>query len=610
MIGAVMGKILRIDLSNKMITTQDYDEDHLRNYLGGDGLAARILYNELPPGINPLDPESIIVISAGPLVGTNLQASCNTSVVAKSPITGFTLYDSHVNGWFAQRLKASGYDAVVIRGKAESPSYLWLHEGHAEIRDASSLWGKDTYATIDLIKAELGQPKLSCMCIGLAGENQVLISGIVVDKTHAAARGGLGAVMGSKNLKAIAAFGTAKARITDPDRFRRVAHEFRVTAMGNPTVKLMASFGSAVGLAGNYKSGDLPIKNWSEGTLEGWDNLTGQNLVQKWFKRHVTCPSCTAAHDKSLEITKGEFKGEYTLPEYEICAAMGSNIGVTDPAAVVKGGDLLNRYGLDGLGASNVIGLVMECIEKGLVTKEDIGGLDLTFGNYRAAWQMIEVISKRNGFGGIMADGPVRTAEYIGQGADKFVVHVKGMPMVMHDHRAFWGYALQYAIGSAGPAHEGGPKYDERSGVIPRFSTEGKAQLVKQGQEHRCVLNSLGICSFGAEGGTLDQLAEVLSACNGIEFTADELRTIGMRQVNLRRGFNIRNGLVPEDDTLPYRYTNVAPPDGGAEGKTVPIKPMVHEYYNIMGWDLKTGKPYRKTLIDLGLEDVAEDLWG
>ena len=610
MLGGIVGKILRVDLSDKSITAQGYDEDLFKKYIGGDGVAARLLYDELPLGIHPLEPENILVISAGPLVGTNLQASCNTSVVAKSPITGFTLYNSHVNGSFAQQLKFAGYDALIIRGKATNPVYLWLHDGNAEIKDASSIWGKDTYDTVDLIQAELRQPKLSCMCIGPAGENEVLISCIVVDKTHVAARGGLGAVMGSKNLKAVAAYGTGNVLVADAARFRTVSREFRTTIMGNFNVKRMADFGSAGALPGNYKCGDLPIRNWSQGVLEGWENISGEYLVRKWFKRHVTCPSCTEAHNKLLEINDGEFKGEYNLPEYEICAAVGSNIGVTDPAAVVKGADLLNRYGLDGLGASNVIGLVMECIEKGLVTKNDIGGLDLAFGNYRTAWEMMAMITKRSGFGNIMADGPVRTAEYIGKGAEKFVVHVKGMPMVMHDHRAFWGYALTYAIGSAGPAHEGGPLYAERYGDIPRFSTEGKAQAVKQGQAHRCILNSLGICSFGAVGGTLGQLAEALSACSGIEFTANELRTIGMRQINLRRGFNIRNGLVPADDTLPYRYTDVAHTDGGAEGKVVPIKPMVREYYNLMGWDLKTGKPYRRTLANLGLEDVSEDLWG
>lgn len=610
MLGGTVGKILRVDLSNKSIMAQDYSEDLFKKYIGGDGLAARLLYDELPLGIHPLDPDSILVISAGPLVGTNLQASCNTSVVAKSPITGFTLYNSHVNGSFAHQLKFAGCDGVIIRGKAQSPVYLWLHDGNAEIKDASPIWGKDTHDTADLIKAELGQPKLSCMCIGPAGENQVQISCIVVDKTHVAARGGLGAVMGSKNLKAVAAYGTGNVLVVDTARFGKVSREFRETVMGDFNAKRMASFGSAGALPENYKCGDLPIRNWSEGVLEGWENISGEYLLKKWFKRHVTCPSCTEAHNKLLEISEGEFKGEYNLPEYELCAGMGSNIGVTDPAAVVKGADLLNRYGLDGLGTSNVIGLVMECIEKGLVTKDDIGGLNLTFGNYRAAWEIMEMITKRSGFGGIMADGPVRTAEYIGKGAEKFVVHVKGMPMVMHDHRAFWGYALSYAISSAGCAHEGGPLFAERYGDIPRFSIVGKALAVKQGQAHRCILNSLGICSFGAVGGTLNQLAAALSACSGIEFTADELRTIGMRQVNLRRGFNIRNGLVPEDDTLPYRYTDVAHTDGGSKGRTVPIKPMVREYYNLMGWDLKTGKPYKTTLFNLGLEDIAKDLWG
>ena len=448
------------------------------------------------------------------------------------------------------------------------------------------------------------------MCIGPAGENLVLISGIANDRSHLAARGGLGAVMGSKKLKAIAVYGTKEVPVSDSGRLLAHAHEWRKMNMSNPETQAFAKLGTAALVRGCYFCGDLPIKNWSMGTINGWESLTGENILERMFKRHTTCPSCTIAHTKVLELKGGSFSGECELPEYEMLVAMGSNIGVTDPIVAAKGTELVDRYGLDGLGTSNVLGFAMECYEKGLITKEDTGGLDLRFGNWEAAFVMVEKIVKREGLGDILADGPLRVADYIGKGTDRFIVHVKGMPLPMHDHRSAYGYALQYAIGSAGPAHEGGHLALELAGVLPRFSIKGKATTIKSGQELSCFINTLGVCEFGTIGVTLEKVADTVSAATGLSLNEAEARKIARRLINLRRAFNIRHGLVPEDDTLPPRYTQEPPPDGGAKGSVVPIKPMVYDYYKLMGWDLRTGKPYRRTLTDLGLEDVARDLWG
>lgn len=609
MYSGLMGKIVRIDLSTKKITEEKYPDRYLEQYIGGDGLAARLLYDEVLPGVGGLDPENLFILSAGPLAGTAAQSSCNISVAAKSPLTGFTVYNGHSNGKFPRLLKFGGFDALVIRGKAKTPVFLWINEGKIEIKDAASLWGKDVRETEAELKSVLAQPKLSCMCIGPAGENLVLISGVVNDTSHFAARGGLGAVMGSKNLKAIAVYGSKEVPIADPERFQTLVGEWRTMNMANPAAQGFHKFGTAV-LVSGYLLGDLPIKNWSQGTLEGWENLTGENIIEKMFKRHTTCPSCTLAHMKLLDLKGGVFSGECELPEFEMVAAMGSNIGVTDPTVVAKGCELVDRYGLDGLGTGNVIGFAMECYEKGLITKEDTGGLDLRFGNWEAAFEMVEKIARREGLGDILADGPVRAANHVGKGSEKFVVHVKGMPLPMHDHRSGYGYALQYGIGSAGPAHEGGPGAIELAGVIPRFTTTGKAAVVKSNQEVRCFVNTLGVCVFGTIGVPLEKIAETVSAVTGLNLSETEARRIAVRLINLRRAFNIRHGLIPEDDTLPDRYTSQPLPDGGAKGSTVPIKPMVHDYYKIMGWDMKTGKPYRRTLVDLGLEDVVKDLWG
>jgi aldehyde:ferredoxin oxidoreductase len=605
----IIGKILRVDLSSGKITEEAYPDEYVEKYIGGDGIAARLIYDEVAPGMDALDPDALLVVSSGPLVGTNAQASCTVSVAAKSPLTGCTIYNSHSNGSFGRQLKFSGFDALVIRGKAEKPVFLWIEDGRAELRDGAFLWGMDTWETEEAVKTAVDRAKLSCMSIGPAGENLVLLSGITNDATHLAARGGLGAVMGSKKLKAIAVYGSREVPLADPEKFAALAREWREINVNNPAAKNFHKFGTAI-LVNGYVLGDLPINNWSRGTLEGWENLTGEKILEKMLKRHTTCPSCTLAHTKLIELAGGVFSGECELPEFEMLVSMGSNIGVTDPTVAAKGTELLDKQGLDGLGFSTMVGFAMECYEKGLISKEDTGGLDLRFGNWEAAFQMIEKIAKREGFGSILADGPIRAADYIGKGSDQLIMHVKGMPTVMHDFRSAFGGGLQYAIGSAGPAHEGGPGGMELSGVLPRFSKEGKAAAVKTGQEYRCFINTLGVCVFGTVGVPLDKIAATASAAMGLDIDEAEARKISRRLINLRRAFSIRHGLRPEDDTLPPKYTTYPLPDGGAAGQVIPVKPMVHDYYKLMGWDLKTGKPFRRILDGLGLEAEALDLWG
>lgn len=319
----ITGKILRVDLSLKKIREEKLPEQYYLKYIGGDGLAARLIYNEVLPGMGALDPKSILVVSAGPLAGTAVQASCNYSVAAKSPITGFTIYNSHCNGNFARMLKFSGYDAIVVMGQADRPVFLWINEGKTEIRDAISIWGEDTWKTEEILKNELGQSKLSCMCIGPAGENLVLLAGIVTDRTHLAARGGLGAVMGAKKLKAIAVYGNKKVAIAQEEKFTELSHKWREIDMGQIATQNYSKFGTAGIMNAVYAVGDLPIKNWSHGTLEGWERLTGEYLVDHMLKRHTTCPSCTVAHTKILELKDGAFGGECKMPEYEILSCDG-----------------------------------------------------------------------------------------------------------------------------------------------------------------------------------------------------------------------------------------------------------------------------------------------
>lgn len=608
MIGGIVGKLVRVDLSRHAVTTDEYSEEWLRKYVGGDGLAARILYDEMPPGISPLDPDSLLVVSAGPLAGTKVQAACGTSVAAVSPLSGF-IYNGHASGTFAPQLKFSGHDAIVISGMSEKPVYLWIHDGEVEIREASSLWGKDTLETDKSLKQQLQNDKLSTLCIGPAGENRVRIACIVNDETHVIGRGGLGAVMGSKNLKAIAVYGKGKVPIADKEKFQELSAKWRKINMENPTVQDLHKRGTLRVWNACYLMGDVPIKNFSTGVIEGWENLAPDNYISNMFKRHTTCWGCTVAHGKRLILKGGIYEGrEVEYPEYETTAAWGTNIGVTDPTVAAVGQEICDRYGLDCLGTSQAVSLAMECYERGLISTEKTDGLELNFGNYKAAFELVGKIAHREGFGKILAEGPALAAEYIGGESSNFITCIKNMPIPMHDFRAFWGYALQYAIGSAGPAHEGGPISAEMNGTLPRFSVDGKANAVIDGQALRCFANTLGICWYGAVGVSQDMITDTLSAATGIRYTREDLRTIGLRLVNLRRAYNIRRGLTPKDDTLSPRLLE-APPAGGAKGSKVNIKAMVSEYYELMGWDSKTGKPYRRTLEKLGLADIAEDLW-
>jgi len=605
----IKGKTLRVNLSKGEIREENLSERYLLQYIGGDGLGARILYDEVPPGIGALDPENQLVFAAGPLVGTKAQSACMHSVITKSPVTGFTIINSHANGFWGARLKFSGFDAIIFEGQASSPVYLHVSKGKAEIKDASHLWGLGAWTTDDQIHEELETDSLSIDAIGEAGENLVRIACIVSDKYHIVARGGVGAVMGSKKLKAVVVQGGGKLTLADPELFDQLVKKWRKANMDSDGGQLRSKFGTAGSLELFHSFGDLPVRNFTSGIFPEYSKLTGQDIIEKYFHKHETCWSCSLAHNKKLRFVTSTGIEVREMPEYECLAAWGSNIGSSDVFGATLCTDACDDHGLDSLEAGTAISMVMECVEKGVLSKEDLGGIDLRFGNWEAALEMIHKIAKKEGFGEVLADGATRAAERIGNGAEKRVPHVKGMSVPMHDFRGLWGYALQYAVGSAGPSHEGGPSRIEMTGELERMSTKGKAEAVIEGQKTRFFYNNVGLCWFGTTGVPLDLIVQALNAAVGENFSIDEIKKISLRCANLRRAFNIRHGLTPEDDTLSPHLLE-PPPDGPSEGSRIQIRPMVREYYQKMGWDEKTGKPSVKTLQILGLEDLISDLWG
>ena len=599
-----MGKLLRVDLSRRRLASHNLDKQMKMDYIGGEGFATSIVAHELQTGVSALDPESLIAIMTGPLTGTLVPGASSLVVASKSPATGFTLTVGRAQGFFAAQLKAAGYDGIVVKGRAENRVYLKVFEKDVQICDAGSIWGKDTYETEDTIRDELGDKETRVASIGPAGENLALVSAIMVDRYHAAARGGLAAVWGSKNLKAIAVRGHMKVPVADEEALRKASQDWRDYLKSHPGMYDRGKYGTAALVMSSHAIGDLPIKNFSQGILEGYEKLSGEHIRDSGMVvKDLTCFGCPVGHDKLIKVQEGPYVNQtFTQPEFEDIAALGSDIGVTDIGIVSYLTDLCNRLGLDAIAAGNAIAFAMECYERGLLSKQDTNGLDLKWGNHEAATELLKKISKREGLGKILAMEVKRASECIGKGSERYAVHVKGMASIMHDFRCTWSYALQYAVGSGGPIHEGGG--DTRGpylrGERSRTTVEGLGEVVKEAQAARAFMNTCGVCEFSSPPG-LVILPEAVSAATGHEVSKEQARIVGLRVVNIRRVFSVKNGLLPDDDTLPPRLLEEAP-EGGAKGLKVPIKVLVNDYYKAMGWDEKTGKPHRSTLNEMGLQ--------
>ncbi len=618
------GQVLRVDLSRGDIRPASLPEALYRQYVGGLGLGARLLYDELPLGVGPLDPENLLLLLTGPLTGTTVPSSSNCTAVTLHAGTGFTIGAGHTHGYFGALLKIAGYDGIILSGAAPNPVYLWIHDREAELRDASPIWGKDTHETEDLVRAEIGDAAASVSCIGPAGENLLHGALIETDKHHHAVKGGVGTVMGSKKLKAIAVSGRGGPGfpIADPRRFLAASLEWKAR---------LGMRGQSVYMAGTTT--DYYNRFAEQGTLIAGKNLTSaafgdqyaQSVVEgfKRFKvKPTACWGCPVACAYMVEVTDGPYKGyRATLgggsENREGASAM---VGIMEPGTVQYLTDLYDRLGLDSGFGGTAIGMAMECYEKGIITRSDTGGLDLTWGNTEAVVTLIHQMVRREGFGAVLAHGARQAAEMIGGEAPNFVIHVKGTDVQLHDWRKFWSIVLGSAV-SDSVSKLGGSGCDRHPNpdlgyptLAPHFVTDKKADDVMQTTWLNGWENSLGICIFGKPGGlgAIDIPVRALAAATGwADFDRDEMWTVGQRVVNVMRAFNVRRGLTLKDDLdLGPRYLE-APRDGGAAGKTVAphLKDLIQEYYRLNGWDEESSKPLPETLARLGLDDIARDLW-
>ncbi len=617
MIGGYMGKILRIDLSTGKISEEELPpENVLREYLGCYGLGLWFLYREYLPGIRATDSRNPLIFFNGPLTGSRIPGGNNLTGLCLNAETGFTAGRSHTHGSLGPRLRFAGYDGMIIVGKADRPVYLWVDDGKVEIRDASNVWGKDTHESEDRVKEEIGKGDISVAAIGPAGENLCAGALIENDKNHSFAHSGLGRVMGSKNLKAIAIRGTKKFPSANPQKENEVAKKWR---------ELDAKKKFHLKNGGIARSDYSVILNRFGLCFKNMQTTKAPGFGEGWSKNKITprsCFNCGFACAYDIEIGSGPHKGFVATlagggESLEGAAAM---VGVTEPGTVFYLTELYDRLGLEASTAGCTIAMAFEAFEKGLITKEDTDGLELKWGDAEVVEKVIRKYVAREGFGDILARGPKEAAEMIGGNAPDFAIHIKGSGMNLHDWRNWWGYLLGQILSSGsgwfapgadqiGWNPEAGYDYNENR---PPLTRKGKAEAVKRTAIHKYLNDSVGCCVFHTRGNPGDIVAEALSAVTGWDYTREELLKLGERLLHLERAFNIRCGLKPEDD---YKVSKriVEPPVDGP-GKGMSIAPYVHgmvmEYYELAGWDKKTGKPWRDTLEKFNLDYVVKDLWG
>jgi aldehyde:ferredoxin oxidoreductase len=602
---------LHVDLSSGRTWTEPLKEEYAKKYIGGIGLGMRLLLEHSKLGVDPFDPENPLVLATGPFSGSMVPTGGNgNAFVSKSPLT-FALGEAKSHGHFGTEMKRAGYDAIIFHGKAEKPVYLWIDDDAVQLMDAKHLWGKSPQETEDAIRDELKDFYIRVAAIGPAGERLVRIACIINDKTRAAGRTGLGAVMGSKNLKAIAIRGSKDVKVANPERLLelvKIQHE----RMKGPAARKYRTLGTPENVLVLQKLAAMPTNNFTRATFDGAERISGEYLNERFVAKVIACNSCAMRCEHIAVVPEGPYKGTTTRVEYEPLWAMGPNCGVGNLDAILKGMDLGNHYGVDTISIGGIVGFAMDLYEHGLITKEDLGGLELKFGNSEAMVEMIKRICLREGFGNVLAEGVRLAADKFDKDAYKYAVHIKGMEMSGYDIRGLKTAALGYAVSFRGADHNRHGAYSpDVSGKVNRFKAEkGRGKLVRETEDLYAVIDSLIVCKFsrGTYFEGYKDLAALYNAVTGIEMTAEELQKAGERINNLGRLFNIREGLSRKDDTLPWKVMNVPIPDEGiAKGSFVSqadLDLLLDDYYEVRGWT-KNGVPTVDTLTKIGMEDLA-----
>jgi aldehyde:ferredoxin oxidoreductase len=601
--GGYNGRFLRVDLSNGDIKSESLEETMVERFLGGRGFGVKILHDENPPGVNPLGPQNRFVLFTTPFLGTDIPCSVKPCIVTKSPLSQ-TVLMTLSGGYFGPEFKFTGYDGIVIKGKSKHPVYLQINDDEVQINDASFVWGKDTIETQKMLKEVVGDRKARMVTIGPAGERKVRFAS-AINERRAFGRGGAGAVMGAKNLKAIVVRGTKAVPLFDEIGFNALCKDIR-GRFKSDKARTFARMGTSAVVRLVEERGIFPTRNYQSGIFEGRAKIDGE-ARESFVQKHVTCHRCPVGCSVITIAKEEPYAGiKSEGPEYETLWSFGGQCGNDSLSAIIAAEDLCDRYGMDTISTGNAIGFAMECFEKGIISTEDTGGLELRFGNHEAMVQLVKKIGNREGFGDVLAEGVFRASQKIGRNSFRLAMQVKGSEMCGYDPRGAMGQGLSFATSPRGADHQKGLVRQEVFGKPPqvdRFSTEGKAELVKEVQDEMAFLDALGICCFLTRRDVTgpSDYVKLFKCVTGIHLTERDIWAVGERIFNLERLYNEREGFSRKDDTLPDRFLTVPFHDGPSAGHTVPIEQLLDEYYKIRSWD-SLGSPTQAKLGELGLK--------
>ena len=620
-----MGKMIFVDLSNSRIHEEELTEEMARGFIGGYGIGARIIMERMKPGADPLGPENIFGVGTGPLTLSGTISTCRYTTMGKSPLTGYW-GDANSGGNFANALKASGYDFAFFEGKAEHPVYLLIKDGKAEIKDGRHLWGKDTVKTEEMIRQDNGDPNLKIACIGTAGEKRSRIAAVMNDGGRAAARSGLGGVMGSKNLKAIACGGIQKPEIFEKEKVESFVKDLGKEMKTNPSgmYQVLSRFGTPGAVVMHLAQHATPIKNWGGDNIEdfpegkwarvGWEGL------EKYVTKKYACTGCPIACGHWMKIGSGKYKVEKGhKPEYETLGMFGPNCLNDNMESIIYANELCNLYGFDTISAGGVVSFAIECYENGILTNKDTDGLELTWGNADAIISLLNKMGRREGIGDLLAEGAKVAAAKIGRGAEQFAMHVGGELVPAHDPREAPGWGATYVSDPAPGRHtRGGTQFAEGEMGAPQWicnmlgvpvklekynpKDKGKFHAVLGGWQH--LVNTSGACLFATDGLNFPWLG-LMKAITGWELTVEEIIKTGQRISTLLHAFNLREGFKPGDFKMPPRISGNPPFKVGLlKDITIDFEGLKRQYYEAMGFDTETGKIREDKIKALGLQDI------
>jgi aldehyde:ferredoxin oxidoreductase len=632
-----------VDLTKGAITVEEPDNAFYRKYMGGSALAMVYLLKDMPAGVDPLGPENMLVLALSVVTGAAISGQSRMTAAAKSPLTG-AIGDSQCGGFWPAELKFAGFDAIVLRGKSPKPVYLWIHDGEVELRDASRLWGKITGDAEAMIRAELGDAKIEVLQVGPAGEQGVRFAAIMNMSNRANGRTGLGAVMGSKNLKAIAVRGKAKVQVASKERLTALA---KTGAANVPTSGIagLAKYGTAETTGVNNTLGTLPTFNYNSGVFEGWKAIDGTTMYDTILRGAAdgkqdrdgrdTCYACTVRCKRVAEIKDGPFRADphYGGPEFETTSTFGNYCGIDNLAAIARANELCNQYGMDTISCGATVAWAFECFNEGKITTADTGGLDLTWGNAESMVKLVEMIGRRKGFGDVLAEGSERAAKKIGRGTEEFLITSKGQEAPAHMPQVKKSLAVIYAVNPFGADHQSSehdpaiendfPGNTGRLGEmgfkdqLPMYSLDDeKIRFALKTQHMYSALDSLDLCQFvyGPAWqlyGPSDMVEAVQAITGWDDVTLDELQMLGERRLNMQRAFNAREGLDRKADKLPEKMFKKALKGGVSDGFKIDraeFEQALDSYYKQSGWDVASGTPTRAKLEELGLDWVADQL--